>query len=852
MGTLRLRVLILLACGASAGAVTLTESQRAHADGCADGQREGFVDELTHPNIAGCSGMWDQGDMRAPRTCVSPSGDDLPGSGAGCSARDLCEIGWHVCQTDTEVAANSGTGTCVGATVGGDPSLFFVTLQSGPGSMNCGAGNNDLFGCGNLGATPNANCAPLNRFGNNENASLNPVWDYIGNGTGQDEVIATVKTADTFGGALCCIGAAIPVAFDDASAVNEDSTDNAVDVLGNDLGLTDGPIAVTISMPPAHGTAVVDINGDILYTPDPDYFGPDSLIYMVEDIDGETSTATVAFDVANVDDVPVAVADAFNATEDDPALTLNVLGNDTDLVDTPISLGLSAVVGGVATVNPDGTINFVLTENFAGTASFTYTITDGLNGSMASANVTIDVTAVNDAPTGVTDAAFGDVNATILIDVLANDSDIEGDGLSVTAVTDGTHGTVVNNNDGTVTYTPDADFLGTDSFTYTVSDGNGGNTVVTVNIDVSAIDDVPGAVADAFTADEDQAPLTLDVLANDTSLEDLPISVGVSAVVGGVATVNLDNTVNFVLAANFEGTASFTYTITDGNGSTSSANVTIDVTAINDDPTGVADTANTNLNASALIDVLANDSDIDGDALSVSAVTQGANGSVVNNNDGTVSYTPNLDFEGTDTFTYTVSDGNGGTAVVSVMVSVGLDSDGDGLTDFDEEQVHGTDPLDDDSDNDGLTDGHEVTVTSTDPTLPDTDGDGVQDGTEVGITEPQGDDTGPDFVPDADPTTTTDPNNPDSDGGGASDGEEDANGNGQVDPGEFDPNDADDDADDPGPTPDPDANGDGFVDGSNIQGGGGCAAAGGSPGAWMGLVLIALSLMMRRRLRQTP
>lgn len=847
MATFRSRVLFLLACGASTVAMASASAQRAHADGCADGQREGFVDELTHPNIAGCSGMWSQGDMRAPRTCVSPSGDDLPGSGAGCSARDLCEIGWHVCQTDTEVAANSGTGTCVGATVGGDPSLFFVTLQSGPGSMNCGVGNNDLFGCGNLGATPNANCAPLNRFGNNENASLNPVWDYVGNGTGQDEVIATVKTADTFGGALCCIGAAIPVAFDDASAVNEDSTDNAVDVLGNDLGLTDGPIAVTISMPPAHGTAVVDINGDILYTPDPDYFGPDSLMYTIEDIDGETSTATIAFDVANVDDVPVAVADAFNATEDDAALTLDVLANDSDLFDTPLSLALSAVVGGVATVNLDGTINFVLAANFEGTASFTYTITDG-NGSMASANVTIDVSEVNDDPTGVTDAVITDVNASVLIDVLANDSDVDGDGLSVTAVTDGSHGSVVNNNDGTVTYTPDADFLGTDSFTYTVSDGNGGNTVVTVDIDVMAIDDVPGAVADAFTADEDQAPLTLDVLANDTSLEDLPISVAVSAVVGGVATVNLDNTVNFVLAPNFEGTASFTYTITDGNGSTSSANVTIDVTAINDDPTGVADTANTNLNASVLIDVLANDGDVDGDALTVSAVTQGANGSVVNNNDGTVSYTPNADFEGTDTFTYTVSDGNGGTQVVSVTVSVGLDSDGDGLTDFDEEQVHGTDPLDDDTDNDGLTDGHEVTVTNTDPTLPDTDGDGVQDGTEVGITEPQGDDTGPDFVPDADPTTTTDPNNPDSDGGGASDGEEDANGDGAVDPGETDPNAVDDDEATPGPGPGEDANGDGFVDGTNIQGGG-CATSGSAPPAWFGLAL--LGLLWRHGARRT-
>lgn len=171
--------------------------------GCADGEREGFVDVAAEPNIAGCSGGFAVAGLLADAapSCDRGGGDDggTP-DGAGCGATDLCGAGWHVCLTPGQVA--SAAGDCAGATAVGDPALFFATRQSGPGGADCGAGANDLFGCGNLGLAPLASCAPLDRFSNDLCAALGAPWACGADGL--NEAGNVTKTGPDGGGVLCC------------------------------------------------------------------------------------------------------------------------------------------------------------------------------------------------------------------------------------------------------------------------------------------------------------------------------------------------------------------------------------------------------------------------------------------------------------------------------------------------------------------------------------------------------------------------------------------------------------------------------------------------------------------------
>lgn len=141
--------------------------------GCADGEREGFLDSTAYPHIAGCAGGWEQPGITPDTiaaTCGNAAGDDGDNpEGQGCSTPDLCAKDWHICVTWKEVAEKSPTG-CAGAVPSDakSKSLFFAMRQPSETGSVCGEwgdGFNDVFGCGNLGAGlgPDKNCGPLDR-----------------------------------------------------------------------------------------------------------------------------------------------------------------------------------------------------------------------------------------------------------------------------------------------------------------------------------------------------------------------------------------------------------------------------------------------------------------------------------------------------------------------------------------------------------------------------------------------------------------------------------------------------------------------------------------------------------------
>lgn len=361
--------------------------------------------------------------------------------------------------------------------------------------------------------------------------------------------------------------------------------------------------------------------------------------------------------------------DSYTVAKDSGTTPLNVLDGDTGCGKTLNISDVGSATNGTVVVSPDGQyLSYTPNAGFSGEDSFTYTITDD-EGNTDTATVTITVG--NAPPKAEDDARTTNVDTLVNVNVLANDSDPEGDTLTIQAFTQGSHGTVVQNG-STLDYTPASGFTGPDTFTYTINDSEGNTSTATVTITVN-----PGACSlsadnDDYNVAVDSGVTQLNVLDGDERCGTATIT-AVGSASGGTVTISSDGLyLNYEPNAGFTGNDSFTYTITDSNGGTSTGTVNITVgacTASCTTPTLVNDDRTTDNVTPVTIDVLANDSDQDGDTLSIQSFTQGSNGTVEQVS-GQLKYTPNSGYVGTDTFTYTVSDGHGHTATATVTVTV--------------------------------------------------------------------------------------------------------------------------------------------------------------------------------------
>ncbi|OZC04071.1 Ig-like domain-containing protein [Rubricoccus marinus] len=446
-----------------------------------------------------------------------------------------------------------------------------------------------------------------------------------------------------------------PVAQDDEATTNQD-TPVTIAVLANDADVDSGTLSVAETTTPDNGSVEIIAGGSaVRYTPVAGFSGTDSFAYTVSDGEGGTDTATVTVTVTAVVLPPIARNDAA-ATPEDTAVRISVLANDESRVSEPLAITATTAPGNGAVEVDGAAILYTPASNFFGTDSFTYTITD--SGGSDTATVTVTVAPVNDAPLATDDEAATDEDTPVTVQVLANDSDIDSETLTVASVTQPASGAAVIVSGGTrVRYTPEADFFGTDAFTYTVADGAGGTDTATVTVTVAPVNDAPVAQNDAVATQEDTA-VRVDVLANDADADGDALNVAsVTAPASGAAVIIEGGAaVRYTPALDFVGTDSFTYTVADGNGGTDTATVTVQVGGTNDAPVAADDAASTPEDQAVEIAVLANDSDPDGDALTVSALGTPASGSVTTNGT-TVTYTPAPDFNGTDLFTYTITDG---------------------------------------------------------------------------------------------------------------------------------------------------------------------------------------------------
>lgn len=526
-----------------------------------------------------------------------------------------------------------------------------------------------------------------------------------------------------------------PDAVNDSISVDEDDT-VTFNPLANDTDPNPGDtLTVTSIGTPSNGTLTDNGDGTYTYEPDENYNGSDSVTYTISDGNGGTDTATITFNVAPVNDAPDAVNDSVT-TDEDTAITIDVLDNDTDVDGDPLEItgaSVPADQGTVAIVG--GELLFTPAENFNGPATISYSISDG-EGGTDTAEVTVNVTPVNDDPVAVDDSASTMEDQSVIVDLIGNDTDVDGDTLELAAVSvDPALGSVVDNGDGTVTFTPAPDYNGPVTIDYTVSDGNGGTDEGQAVVSVGAVNDGPTAVDDSASTDEDTA-VTINVIGNDTDPDGDTLEVVGATVPADQGTVvnNGDGTLTFTPAENYNGPAEITYTITDGNGGTDEGIVNVTVNPVNDDPVAVDDIETTDEDVAVVVDLLGNDTDVDGDTLELASVSvDPAFGTVEDNGDGTVTFTPAPDYNGPVTIDYTVSDGNGGTDEGQAIVSVGAVNDGpvaeDDTASTDEDTaVTITDALDNDTDADGDT----LTIISA--TVPADQGTVTTDGTDLFFT----------------------------------------------------------------------------------------------------------------------
>jgi len=358
-------------------------------------------------------------------------------------------------------------------------------------------------------------------------------------------------------------------------------------------------------------------------------------------------------------------------------VVISALANDSDIDGDVLNVtSVTGAVNGSTVVNADSTITYIPDADFNGSETLTYAISDG-NGGTDTAVINVIVSPVNDNPVAADDSAVTNEDTAVTITVLSNDSDIDGDVLSVASVSGAVNGTAIVNADNTITYTPNADFNGSETLTYVVSDGNGGTDTASIAATVNPVNDAPVAGNDSFSGNEDTV-ITGNLLVNDSDIDgDVLSAVAATLITVNGATVNIlaNGDFTYTPVANFNGADSFTYTLDDGAGLTDTATVSIDVLPVNDNPVATNDIAVTDEDNAVTFDVLSNDSDIDGDALVVTAVNGAVNGTAIVNADNTITYTPNADFNGSEMLSYTISDGNGGTSVANIDLTINAVND---------------------------------------------------------------------------------------------------------------------------------------------------------------------------------
>ncbi|WP_254789535.1 tandem-95 repeat protein, partial [Vibrio parahaemolyticus] len=539
-------------------------------------------------------------------------------------------------------------------------------------------------------------------------ATISPTADW--NGSETLTFTATDPSGESISQTVNFTVAPVADIVADKATVVED-TPTIIKVLGNDTFEGDGKVvSLDTNNGPANGTVSVNPDGSVTYTPNDNYVGKDTFTYVVTS-GGVSESTAVEVNVTPVNDAPVA-KDDIATTQEDTAVTIDVLPNDTDVDGDKLSIQSASVPEAQGKVEiVDGKLVFTPAENFNGHAEIIYTVTDG--ELTDEAKVTVTVNPVNDAPTIKVDAVESitedAVNTdTVVATLTVRDTDTPEDQLTVSLENNSNGYFVLVGNEVKLTQAG-VDAVNNDelnlkdlTISASVSDGVNPTASDSDSLVVNRVNDAPtveNAIADQELA-EDFASYTIDL--ND-AFKDSDSTLNFSVSGNSNVLVSIENGIATISpTADWNGSETLTFTATDPSGESISQTVNFTVAPVADI---VADKATVVEDTPTIIKVLGNDTfEDDGKVVSLDTNNGPANGTVSVNPDGSVTYTPNDNYHGTDSFTYIVTSG-GVSESTTVNVDVTPENDApvakDDTTITDEDTPVTIDVLPNDTDVDG-------------------------------------------------------------------------------------------------------------------------------------------------------
>lgn len=439
--------------------------------------------------------------------------------------------------------------------------------------------------------------------------------------------------------------------------------DRSVFIILTGRDIDSDKLKYSIATQPEHGSLTFgsdfDTNGKLTYTPKANFAGKDSFTFKLNDGDVDSAPAMVTLNMT-LNHVPMADLQSVTTAEDTPTV-INLTGSDPDGDTVVYSVVTVPSHGSLSGTAPN--LTYSPNKNFSGPDSFTFKVNDGTADS-ALTTVAITVAPENDPP--VANNIDISVMEDMPVPVTLVGIDPDGDSLAYSIVTKPSNG-ILSGTEPNMSYTPNTNFNGLDSFTFRVGDGTLNSIPGTVSLLVNPADDPPIAHGENVTVPEDKVSHIL-LTGSDPDGDPLTYSV-LRTPNHGKLSGTAPNLI-YTPDPNFSWLDSFTFRVNDGKSDSVPATVMISVTPANDPPTAKDDKIVTQEDTPATIDVLANDIDVDNELITISEITEGKSGLVTKNNDGTLTYTPNKNFSGTDTFTYTVTDRAGEKDTATVRIEV--------------------------------------------------------------------------------------------------------------------------------------------------------------------------------------